>query len=161
MKLLNYTLALILTSLMAACSNRPTGSSLINHEASLPASFDLNKLGLKVITSSINKKQATMSTLYGNAAALQAAMAGAKTKLLPGETFALVTWKQKEDDHWFGAKIPGELQSVEMLKTQGLTGVITLDYQKYSGKNLISSADTAGNTAAIQLILRQRASIMP
>jgi len=161
MKPLNYTLLLILLLSIAGCSN-PTGTAeLLNKQASFPPSFDLNKLGLKVITSSINKKQATMSTLYGNATALQAATAGADTKPVPGEIFALVTWKQKPDEHWFGANIPGELQSVAMLKTQSKAGATTLNYQKYCGKSLTLSADTSGNEAGIQLILKERASVMP
>ena len=157
MKPLNYSIVFILPLFLAACSN-PTGNPL-NQEASFPASFDLTKMGLKVITSSINKKQATMSTLYGNSAALKAA--GDNTQYQPGETFALVTWKQKPDGHWFGANIPGDLQSVGMLKTSGQAGAITLNYQKYTGRSLTITADTVGNTAAMKFILSERASVMP
>jgi hypothetical protein len=157
MKLLNYTILFILPIFLADCSN-PSGS-MPNREASFPASFDLTKMGLKVITSSINKKQGTMSTLYGNAAALK--VAGDSTQHQPGETFALVTWKQKADGHWFGANIPGNLQSVGMLKTTGQAGAITYNYQKYTGKNLTISTDTIGNTATTKFILGERASVMP
>jgi hypothetical protein len=157
MKPSNYSILFILSLFLAACSN-PPGNPL-NQEASFPASFDLTKMGLKVITSSINKKQATMSTLYGNAAALKAATDS--TQHQPGETYALVTWKQKADGHWFGANIPGDLQSVTMLKTTGQTGAITFNYQKYTGKNLTLSADTVGNKASMKFILSERASVMP
>jgi len=157
MKLLNYSTLFILSLFMVACSN-PTGNPL-NQEASFPASFDLTKMGLKVITSSINKKQATMSTLYGNAAALKAATDS--TQHQPGETFALVTWKQKADGHWFGANIPGGLQSVTLLKTTGQPGAITFSCQKYTGKNLTQSTDTVGNTTTTKFILSERASVMP
>jgi hypothetical protein len=161
MKLLNYKYLLLLTLMLAACTHAPAGTDLINKDASLPASFDLNKMGLKVITSSINKKQGTMATLYGNAAALQAAKGGADIKPIVGETFALVTWKQKADEHWFGAKIPGQLQSLEMLKTQAGAAGIVLTYQKYVGKSLTLTADTAGNNVRTQYILQQQASVMP
>ncbi|WP_158991177.1 hypothetical protein [Mucilaginibacter sp. L196] len=157
MKPLNYSILFILSLFVAACSN-PPGNPL-NQEASFPPSFDLTKMGLKVITSSINKKQATMNTLYGNAAALKDATDS--TQHQPGETFALVTWKQKADGHWFGANIPGDLQSVTMLKTSGQSGAITLNCQKYTGKNLTMSADTVGNSAITKFILSERASVMP
>jgi len=157
MKPSNYSILFILSLFMVACSNPP--SNPLNQEASFPASFDLTKMGLKVITSSINKKQATMSTLYGNAAALKAATDS--TQHQPGETFALVTWKQKADGHWFGANIPGNLQSVTMLKTAGQAGAITFNYQKYTGKNLTLSADTVGNKASMKFILSEQASVMP
>jgi len=157
MKPLNYSILFILPLFMVACSN-PPGNPL-NQEASFPASFDLTKMGLKVITSSINKKQETMSTLYGNAAALK--VASDSTRHQPGETFALVTWKQKADGHWFGANIPGNLQCVTMLKTTGRVGAITFNYQKYTGKSLTISADTVGNTATTKFILSERASVMP
>jgi len=100
-----------------------------------------------------------MSTLYGNATALKTATDS--TQHQPGETYALITWKQKADGHWFGANIPGDLQSVSMLKTTGQPGAITYINQKYTGKGLIQSADTTGNAATTKFILSERASIMP
>ena len=100
-----------------------------------------------------------MSTLYGNAAALKTA--SDSTAHQPGETYALVTWKQKADGHWFGASIPGDLQTVTLLKTTGQPGAITFNNQKYTGKDLTQSADTSGNAATTAFILSERASIMP
>ena len=142
---------------LTACSNPP--ASTLNSEASFPASFDLTKMNLKVITSSLNKKQGAMSTLYGNAMAFKTATDS--TAHQPGETYALVTWKQKADSHWFGANIPGDLQSVNLLKTTGQPGAITFSDQKYTGKDLSQSADTIGNAATIRFILSERASVMP
>ena len=59
-----------------------------------------------------------MATLYGNEPALQAAKLGSSTTTA-GETFALVTWKQKADESWFGANIPDEVQSIEQISTGG------------------------------------------
>jgi len=142
---------------LTACSNPP--ASTLNSEASFPASFDLTKMNLKVITSSLNKKQGTMSTLYGNAAALKTATDS--TAHLPGETYALVTWKQKADGHWFGANIPGDLQSVTLLKITGHPGAVTFNDQKYTGKDLTQTADTTGNATTTKFILSERASVMP
>ena len=57
-----------------------------------------------------------MSTLYGNHWHCKKAKDLNKA-LVGGESFTLVTWKQQPDEHWFGANIPGDLQSVEVLKT--------------------------------------------
>jgi hypothetical protein len=141
--------------LLAACTNTTNNTSLVNDAASLPESFNFSKMGLKVITSFINKKQGTMATLYGNAPALQAAKDGSSAT---GEVFALITWKQKADDHWFGANIPSSLQSVEYVKTAqpGNTS-----YQKFEGKALVLSTDTLHNQERIKYILNQKASVFP
>ena len=81
-----------------------------------------------------------MSTLYGNEVALKAAGTGTATA---GEVFALVTWKQQADDHWFGAKIPADLVSVEYVKTAEAGNAIS--YQKFAGKNLVLSGDTSNS----------------
>jgi hypothetical protein len=157
MKPIHYSILIVLAIFLAACSN-PPGNPL-NQEASFPASFDLTKMNFKVITSSLNKKQATMSTLYGNETALKAARDS--TRHQPGETYALVTWKQKADGHWFGANIPGDLQSVTMLKTTGQPGIVSFNCQKYTGKSLTQNTDTTGNAAITKFILSERASVMP
>ena len=61
-----------------------------------------------------------MATLYGNEAAIQSAHS--RTPALgtitykPGSVLALVTWAQREDPHWFGARIPSTLFSVEFVE---------------------------------------------
>ncbi|MEO3402360.1 hypothetical protein AAFN85_00555 [Mucilaginibacter sp. CAU 1740] len=142
--------------LLAACSNnKPV--KLFNTDAALPASPKYNLDGLKVITSFVNKTKGTASTLYGNDAALKSAIDANKTTSAD-EVFTLVTWKQQEDDHWFGAKIPSTVQSVEVLKTS-TTG--TLDYSRLEGKELASPKDTLGQGERIAYILGQKPSVMP
>lgn len=158
MKSLKYILLASIVLLLAACTNSNSNTSLVNDDASLPAPFNFSKQGLKVITSFINKTQGTMATLYGNEAALQAAKTGS-AKTTTGETFALITWKQKADDHWFGANIPGNLQSVEYVKTTQPGN--TVSYQKFEGKTLVLSTDTLHNQERIKYILSQKASIFP
>jgi len=82
----------------------------------------------------------------------------------PGSILSLVTWHQKEDPHWFGANIPGTVQSVEQL-------VFGMDVQKrglpsytlYEGDPLKkSTGNTAvSTTSRIGWILDQQASVMP
>ncbi|WP_214072568.1 heme-binding domain-containing protein [Mucilaginibacter sp. dw_454] len=57
-----------------------------------------NDSHLKMMASFINKKSSTMSVLYTN-----------------GNTRTLVTWKQKSDENWFGANVPGKLQSIKLI----------------------------------------------
>ena len=148
-----YTLMALIAITLAACTNN---TALVNDVAALPSAFNFGKMGFKVITSSINKKLGTMSTLYGNDPALKAAGTGTATA---GEVFALVTWKQQADDHWFGAKIPADLVSVEYIKTGETSNSIT--YQKFEGKYLILSKDTLNRQERIKKILDQKPSVMP
>jgi heme-binding protein/cytochrome P460 len=136
-------------------------AELINAKASLPSSFNFGRMGLKVMTSMINKKMATMSTLYANDEALHAVMTGAK-ETPAGAVLALVTWKQQEDKHWFGANIPGDLQSVELVKANRSDAhTASLIYQRYDGKDLILNPDTLQNQVRINYMLSQRPSVMP
>src|SRR5688500_8844871 len=66
----------------------------------------------RVITHSVNKKLETMSILYGNASAYNAALAG-DGRHQAGERYTLVTWQYHENPLWYGSKVNGELLSVE------------------------------------------------
>ncbi len=54
----------------------------------------------KMTATFIDKKTGTMSVLYSK-----------------GTTRTLVTWKQKTDKNWFGARVPGALRSITKVKT--------------------------------------------
>jgi len=146
--------------LAGSCSNNADLPGNINTTASFPDSVQFSPADLKVITSFINRKLGTTSTLYGNPLALQAAI-GYNKNLTGGELFTLVTWKQQPDKHWFGANIPGDLQSVEVLKTKSTGTTVLTDYQRYEGKTLVLHSDTTNKNERIKLILDQRPSVMP
>lgn len=151
-----------LALLLISCSNSTASTDLVNQEASLPASFDFNKLGLKVITSSINNKKQTMSTLYGNELAMKSAAEGRTKAIQPGEIMVLITWKQQEDDRWFGANIPGNLHSLELIKTVPVKGgKASVNYQLFDGDKLTLNSDTLHNQESIKYIFDQRPSVMP
>ncbi|MBB5440465.1 hypothetical protein HDC92_004166 [Pedobacter sp. AK017] len=59
---------------------------------------------LKLFSSFIDKKQQTMSSVY-----------------LDGNKKRIITWKQKDDLYWYGAKVPGELISVKQVKSDNFT----------------------------------------
>lgn len=155
-----YILFPAMALVMASCSNRTDPAKLINKEASLPESFNFNKMNLKVVNSSINQKKATMSTLYGNDNALNALKADSGIRT--NEVLAFVTWKQKEDEHWFGARIPGDLQSLELIKTtKDDSGNDQITYQRFEGSKLTLRKDTIGNAQSIKYIFEQKPSVMP
>ena len=56
-----------------------------------------------------------MSTLYGNDVAVRYARMNPQQDYPAGSVLSLVTWVQREDGHWFGAKIPGPVKSVEFV----------------------------------------------
>jgi len=146
--------------ILAGCSN-PDYSKLIHADASLPASFNFNKMDLKVVSSSINETKSTMSTLYGNDIALQTLKN--KEANQSGEVLALVTWKRQEDSHWFGAWIPGKLLAVEVIKTapgKAAEGP-EISYQRFEGSKLTLNTDTTGRVKSIRYILEQQPSVMP
>lgn len=68
--------------------------------------------GWKAITSKIDKSRGTMSILYGNDIAVDAARRGVAYPA--GAQLADVTWRQREDEHWYGANIPDSLVEVNM-----------------------------------------------
>ncbi|WP_114939583.1 hypothetical protein [Mucilaginibacter endophyticus] len=154
-----YSLLAACTLMLAACSdNKPV--ELYNTKAALPSSPKYNLDGLKVITSFVNKTKGTASTLYGNDLALKAAIEG--NKIIAGnEIFTLVTWKQQEDDHWFGAKIPSDVESVEVVKTASSGNTVAVNYQQLNGKALDLKTDTSGQAERIKYILGQKPSVLP
>jgi len=145
---------------ISACTNTYDAPDNINTKASLPDSFKFSPAGLKVINSSINKIHGTMATLYGNPLALKKAIAFNSEKVA-GEVFTLVTWKQQPDAHWFGANIPGDLQSVEVVKTTSYGDAVTISYQRYEGKNLTLNTDTVRQGERIKFIFDEKPSVMP
>ena len=101
-----------------------------------------------------------MSTLYGNRLALQKTI-GFNEELAADEVFTLITWKQQPDPHWFGANIPGDLQSVEVLKTILNSDTVVMNYKFYEGKKLALNADPPYQSERIKFILDQKPSVMP
>ncbi|HEY1164226.1 MAG TPA: cytochrome P460 family protein [Chitinophaga sp.] len=157
---LTYALMIVATLFSFGCSSQIDNTQLVNREASLPSSFQFEAKGLnKVISSSINRKKATMSTLYGNDQAFQYAHTHADSSYPNGAVLALVTWKQQEDPRWFGANIPGELQSIELVKINGTNTT----YEQFTGTALTPAAnsDTALITKRTRYILDEKPAVTP
>lgn len=142
----------------------------------------LNPLDWKIITSSVNKKDTTMATLYGNELALKFARFGPDWGYPPGVVMVLVTWKPEADERWFGGKIPGTVLSIERVSFNGTGDGIAqsgkgkvalqneagkdsgqISYEKYEGTPLTKSA--TDNSPAVKnriaYLAGLRASVMP
>jgi hypothetical protein len=93
-------------------------ADVVNNVAALPANLPWQPLTGNAITMYVDRKAHTTATLFGNEAATQAAQAStASSPAYPaGTTLALVTWTQLADPHWFGARIPDQPHSVELVQ---------------------------------------------
>jgi hypothetical protein len=113
-----------------------------NSAAALPASLPYQPLAWNAITMYVDPQARTMTTLYGNDVAMQTVQARrtAATGGTDGQAYqtgavlALVTWLQRDDPHWFGARIPSMPQSVEFV--QMTAGGLT-NYRRFAGTGLV------------------------
>lgn len=173
MKIYQYPAFILMLMMGFGCQQNTNHAGEINQAASLPEQIAFNKMGLKVITTMMNKRQSTMATLYGNDAALRYAASAEQGKPAAGMVFALLNWKQQEDSRWFGAKIPDSLLTVEILKTKvaETTGTshpvigapVVNEYQCYLGQHgqKLVHQDVERENERIKYIFAQRASVMP
>ena len=121
-----------------------------NSAASLPASLPYQPLAWNAITMYVDPKTGTMATLYGNDDAMRGVQArgaaGVGGVTYPsGAVLALVTWTQRDDPHWFGARIPDAPQTVEFVQVAGAGS--TNGYRRFAGAGLVEDS-TAASVAA-------------
>ncbi|MHA6697152.1 hypothetical protein [Chryseobacterium sp. A321] len=155
---------LVFSFLVSACTQNT--SHFKEGSISKADPFEINPLEQIAITSSIQSKQKTMSTLYGNEIAANYAWTGSG-KEYPSEAILYqVTWGQKEDSVWFGALIPADIKSVEIIKfhqedegdeTEGRR----LEYKKYEGSPLALATESKDKEERIQYILNQNIARVP
>jgi hypothetical protein len=150
--------------LATGCSHRtPAESDLFNQSAALPK-LPVPVLENRVLSSSIDRQQHTMSTLTGNDIAITSARAATTVSYPEGSILSLATWNQRDDPHWFGARIPATPKSVETVSiTRDANGQLTAHYQLFAGDplQLVANPDPTQAAARQAYILAQRASVMP
>jgi len=161
MKSIAVLVALASLTLCGRNTTKPEPAST-NQQAALTGQLPYNPLAWKVVTSSIDHTNSTMSTLYGNDRAIAYVRSTTGSAYPAGSVLALVTWAQRDDPHWFGAKIPASPQSVEFVSfpTQSAQQPT---YQVYRGSPLARVEPIASDEAARRLdyISSQRAAVMP
>ena len=113
----------------------------------------LDVLSWKVVSSDIDKSSRIMSTLYGNDAAVTAARKGMRYPA--GAQLALVRWRQREDEHWYGANVPDSIISIEKVSI-GPKGT-RADCRTYVGP---TRTDSSACDLLMQYITSRRASVM-
>ena len=154
----------IALSLFGCANDTPQFKATINQTASLTGELPADPLQGRVISSSINRSDSTMSTLYGNDVAVNYARSHAQHDYPNGSVLSLVTWKERDDDRWFGAKIPDRPKSVEFVFVTATAGGHTsYSYQKFEGSPLkkVAAEDGAIPNEPELALLSQRASVLP
>jgi hypothetical protein len=108
-----------------------------NRAASLPGGLPYQPLRWTPITMFVDQNSHTMSTLYGNEAAIKSIDARSASPSAPqyemGAVLALITWVQRDDPHWFGGRIPDLPSSVEFIIVERQA---SLTYRRFDGPNL-------------------------
>jgi hypothetical protein len=151
-------------TILGCSSNEPSISAAFNQSASLVGTLPANPLQWKVISSMIDPADSTMSTLYGNDAAVGYVRTHSQHDYPAGSQLSLVTWTQQEDPRWFGASIPEAVKSVEFVTVgSAQDGRLSYSYWKYEGSPLQKSVDQKSATPneRAAYLLSQRAAVMP
>lgn len=123
-----YTLPITL----ANAKNVETVNSLA---AGLPSGLAEHPLQWNPITLFVDPGRRTLSALLGNPAAYAAVRPRGNTPAAPaypvGTTLALITWSERDDPHWFGARIPSDVRTVEFVSISPAGK--TPEYHRYAG----------------------------
>lgn len=133
----------------------------LNRSASVQENDELleNPLLMIPITSSVQPKESTMSTLYGNETAAAYAKVNSDSRYPDGSELYEVTWKQKPDELWFGANVPKEIFSVEKIS---IYNGYSHKYEIYKGKPLKKKSIAKDEEISrISFILLQKMAVSP
>lgn len=157
-------IAAVLAFGLSSCGGARGVSPSINYRATLNGSLPWNPLQWNVITSSADRRAATMSVLYGNDAAVRYARSNSQQAYPAGSILALVTWTQQNDVHWFGARIPGAAKSVEFVSVnvEG-NDRVAYYYRTFEGSPLQQTSAWNGSSpeGRAAYLLSLRASVLP
>ena len=150
---------------LAGCSDQvnPRVATRLNLDASLTGDMPSNPFQCRVITSWIDKRDSTMTTMFGNDVAVQSARTSAAMPYPVGAVLSVVTWNQQEDPRWFGGNIPEKVKMVEFVT---VTKPESFSFDRYEGTPL--KRVTAKNSDELDAVAKrmvyltaQRAAVMP
>jgi hypothetical protein len=160
------TIALLVSCLaFSNCAHKyKSATALINHKASLTGDLPFNPFRWGVISLGIGSLSSTMFTLYGNDVAVEHARSEPQGPYPVGSQLSLVTWTQHEDEHWFGARNPGSLKSVEFVRVEPSgDGNPLYSYRVFEGTPLkeTTSERISDRERRIVEMLGRSAAVMP
>ena len=127
-----------------------------NTAAALPSNLPYQPLGWSAITMYVDPRTHTTATLYANDIAMSSVQPRNPTPAATGEhhypagtVLAMVTWIQRDDPHWFGARIPHKPESVEFVT---INATETKSYSRYDGNGQLQAqtGDQTGTSTAAQ-----------
>jgi hypothetical protein len=156
--------AAALLLVVAGCSHRrPSERDLYNVDAALPAALPLQPLNWQVITSTVDREHHTMATLFGNDVAVKAAHGSDGQVQYPAAAvLSEVTWLQREDEHWFGGRIPQRFVAMEVVRVApSAEGRPAVTYERFGPSGQRTSESPGQDAAREQAILAERPSPMP
>jgi hypothetical protein len=143
--------------LLGGCKHRqPSASDLFNDEAKIGAGLPYPVMEWRALTTSVDRGGMTTSTLFGNDVAVTAARGGV-ANYPAGAVLGLVTWRQQEDAHWFGGRIPDAPVSVEFVEFGG--GSVPV-YRHFAGAPLSEQADS-GSPVRLAAIESMKPVVLP
>lgn len=150
----------LMMGLVAGCGvKRPLETDVLNVEARVPAGLPVAALDWRMITSGVDRRHGTMTMLTGNDEAIKSVGTG----IYPaGSELTLTTWLERDDPHWFGARIPGTFVSLETVDVkQGADGKPTAEYRRYEGNPAHEVSGAANAESRKAYMLGMTASQMP
>lgn len=111
-----HKLAIIVAIFLIGCNSQNESgfnkNASINHWGELPE----NPLLLNTITTSFHPKDNLVSVLYGNKLAYDYAKINGNGNYPAKAVLYNVTWQLQEDEQWFGANIPQNIQYIERVE---------------------------------------------
>lgn len=162
---ISVAIGFALTVTVLGCStNQPKIRASINQSASLTGNLPANPLAWQVVTSTVDQSKSEMSTLYGNELAVAYARSHLQHDYPAGAVLSLVTWSETDDPHYFGARIPGNVKSVEFVNiTNTPDGRPSFSYQLYQGAPLHQFSEPHSSLPAERAgyILSLRSAVFP
>jgi len=136
----------------------PGERDVLNVEAKLPDGIPA-VLDWRVVASNVDRTHETMAILTANEVAVKSVGTGAYSD---GSELALVTWLERDDPHWFGARIPGSFVGLETVTvSRNADGKLATIYKRYAGEPLHEATNTTNSDARKAEILGMGYSEMP
>ncbi len=133
------------------------------HAAALPANLPYQPLGWNAITLYVDPHAHTIAVLFANPQAAAAVSARTPSPAAPaypaGSVLALVTWVERNDPHWFGARIPDAPQSVEFAQINAAPQ--PAGYLRFSGASGAEAPNPANASQRTHLLLTLPAAPLP